>query len=334
MAVTAVPLQRLSIIVTSYNYSKFIRAALDSALSISWPDVEIVVVDDGSTDDSLTILRDYGDRIALFTQENAGQRAAANVGYAHTSGDVVIFLDADDILPSDIAAQIAAAMGPGVSKVQGHAQRIDEHGQPYGRPFPKLRRVPDGVTMRKWMERTSAYPTPPGSANAYARWFLDRVMPVEDGGDAAADSALLAAAPLLGDVVTLPTLAAFYRRHDRNDSSLLSEPGHFVREIRRAQNRWEYASKFAGHHLDESILRASRELLQLRAAALRMTPDLVGLPGDGRGQILIDAIRSPIHPGPETVRHRVAAVIWTTAVVIAPLRMARGLIKLRWAGRA
>ena len=70
---------------------------IDSALQQSYPYVEVIVVDDGSTDASLAIILSYNDRMIPILQANGGQAAAFNAGFARSRGDVVIFLDSDDM---------------------------------------------------------------------------------------------------------------------------------------------------------------------------------------------------------------------------------------------
>ncbi len=90
---------RISVIITCFNQREFIRDAVDSALSQSSPHTEIIVVDDGSTDGSAELLREYGDRIKLFVlSSNRGGNGARNYGAAHAKGDYLAFLDGDDVL--------------------------------------------------------------------------------------------------------------------------------------------------------------------------------------------------------------------------------------------
>ncbi len=191
-------MRRLSVVITNYNYARFVGTAVESALALRWDDVEVVVVDDGSTDNSAEVLQRYADRVHLVLTANGGQREAANHGFAASSGDVVVFLDADDVLPPELPERLAAVLTPSVSKVQVRMQRIDEAGVPFGRPFPEWRRVPTSAEVRQWVARTSAQPTPPGSGNAYARWFLERIFPLNASLGQAADSGCLAAAPFHG----------------------------------------------------------------------------------------------------------------------------------------
>lgn len=93
----------VSILINSYNYGRFLGEAIRSALAQSYADKEIVVVDDGSTDNSLEIARSFGDRIHLIAKENGGQASAFNVGFAASRGQIVCLLDADDVfLPGKV----------------------------------------------------------------------------------------------------------------------------------------------------------------------------------------------------------------------------------------
>jgi glycosyltransferase involved in cell wall biosynthesis len=82
----------------TYNAGARIGAAISSVLTQTHPQVELVVVDDGSTDDTVAIAEGFGDRIVLLHQENAGPNAARNTGLRHASGDVIALCDSDDFL--------------------------------------------------------------------------------------------------------------------------------------------------------------------------------------------------------------------------------------------
>jgi glycosyltransferase involved in cell wall biosynthesis len=86
-----------SIIITSYNYEKFLPRAIDSALQQTYPVKEIIVVDDGSTDNSRHIINSYGDQIIPVFKENGGLISATNAGFFASHGEIIFLLDADDI---------------------------------------------------------------------------------------------------------------------------------------------------------------------------------------------------------------------------------------------
>jgi glycosyltransferase involved in cell wall biosynthesis len=86
-----------SIIITSYNYAQFLPRAIDSALQQTYPKKEIIVVDDGSTDNSRHVINSYGDQIIPVFKENGGWISATNAGFFASQGEIIFFLDADDI---------------------------------------------------------------------------------------------------------------------------------------------------------------------------------------------------------------------------------------------
>ncbi|MDB5847638.1 MAG: glycosyl transferase family 2, partial [Rhodoferax sp.] len=108
----------LTVIIPNYNYQEFIAQAIDSALAVEWPRVQIIVVDDGSTDRSREVIEAYRGRVEIVHQANAGQLQAYNVGFTLANEEVVIFLDSDDLLDPQVMQEVAATWRSGVSKVQ------------------------------------------------------------------------------------------------------------------------------------------------------------------------------------------------------------------------
>lgn len=94
----------ISIIITAYNYAHFLPMAVDSALAQDHPDVEVVVIDDGSTDDTPAVMARYGDSVRYIRQENKGLPGARNAGLRQASHEWVILLDADDHLARNAAS--------------------------------------------------------------------------------------------------------------------------------------------------------------------------------------------------------------------------------------
>jgi len=87
----------VSVVIPCYNHGRYLPEAVASVRRQSWPDVELIVVDDGSTDDSRTVAAGFAE-VKLIRQSNEGLSAARNRGLHASSGEIVIFLDADDIL--------------------------------------------------------------------------------------------------------------------------------------------------------------------------------------------------------------------------------------------
>lgn len=86
----------VSIIINNFNYGRYLGEAIASALDQEYKAFEVIVVDDGSTDNSLEVVASYGDRISLVQKKNGGQASAFNAGFAASSGEVICFLDSDD----------------------------------------------------------------------------------------------------------------------------------------------------------------------------------------------------------------------------------------------
>lgn len=91
---SSVPL--VSVVIPSYNSARYIAEAIDSVLRQDYPALEILVIDDGSTDNTTEVVSTYGDKVRLLTQTNQGSAAARNHGIRHANGKYIAFLDADD----------------------------------------------------------------------------------------------------------------------------------------------------------------------------------------------------------------------------------------------
>ncbi|MFA6286227.1 MAG: glycosyltransferase family A protein [Opitutaceae bacterium] len=120
----------VSIVMPAFNAARWLPAALDSALAQTYPHFELIVVDDGSSDDTPAILENYrtSHGIRVITQTNQGQSAAANRGLAEARGDYVKFFDADDVMsPGMLAAQVAALANQPGCVAYGTWGRFHDH---------------------------------------------------------------------------------------------------------------------------------------------------------------------------------------------------------------
>lgn len=123
---------QVSVIIPTYNSARYLPAAIDSALAQTLRDFELIVVDDGSTDETAAILCSYGDRLLALHQDNRERSAARNAGIRAASGEFIAFLDADDLwLPDKLDRQVAALRDhPEVVLVYCQAAYIDTEGRP------------------------------------------------------------------------------------------------------------------------------------------------------------------------------------------------------------
>jgi len=102
---------QISLIIPTFNYSKFISETLESVFAQTVQPGEILIVDDGSTDDTESVVSSFGERVRYVRQDNAGVCAARNRGVAETTGDLVVFLDADDILEPTFLEKLLSRYG-------------------------------------------------------------------------------------------------------------------------------------------------------------------------------------------------------------------------------
>lgn len=120
----------VSIIIATYNRERYVNAAIESALAQTYRPIEIIVVDDGSTDGTSDTLGEYMDRINYIRQDNQGEACARNTGIDHSTGEFIAILDSDDVwLPDKLEIQIALMCDqPEISMVATQAVPIDTEG--------------------------------------------------------------------------------------------------------------------------------------------------------------------------------------------------------------
>jgi len=172
---------RFSIVIPTYNYGRFLDRAVSSALAQPGDDFEVLVVDDGSTDDTPRVVERFGDDLRYVRQQNRGAAAARNRGAELAAGEWIVFLDADDrLLPKALAHfREATAAHAEAAMVFGHHVSVSEDGrrretapQPIlGEPLDNFRRFVDRqfgiahgtVAIRRPVFETLRYP--PGISN-------------------------------------------------------------------------------------------------------------------------------------------------------------------------
>ena len=324
----------MSVIIVNFNYADFLAAAIDSALALAWPAVEVIVVDDGSTDHSKDIIASYGSKVIPIYQDNRGRVRATNRGYAASTGQMIIFLDSDDMLHPELLSGVAKAWRPEVSKIQCQMLRVDGSGQSLGTIIPQFRSKPEPAQIMRWVSTTSAYPTPPGSGNIYARWFLDEIFPVDPTLWDATDSPCLAAAPYFGDIETISKPLVYYRIHSRNDSQMVGfDAGIAVRDVRRTQQRFAYAKALAGSKgivVESGAVFRSMSFASNRMVSYRFARDRHPVEADSRVRIIYDALRAAFSPQGMTPQASLISVLWIMLISITPSRIAKQMVCWRF----
>lgn len=206
-----------SVIISNFNYGRFVRDAIASALAQTHEPTEVIVVDDGSTDDSRTIIGSFGERIKTVFKSNGGQASALNAGFEVSRGDVIIFLDADDtLLSTAVERATIACRDDNVAKVHWPLWIVNEQGVRTGKCLPHAP-LPEGdLRAQVAREGPLTTATPPTSGNAWTRWFLKKVLPIPDVYRLCADEYLYALATAFGLVKRIQEAQGTYRLHGQN----------------------------------------------------------------------------------------------------------------------
>lgn len=216
----ALPL--VSVIVPSFNHARYVRECVDSVLAQDHPNIELIVVDDGSTDGSLDVLKSYGDRIRLLQQQGGRQARARNLALAVARGELVAFLDSDDRWRAGrISAAVAAFRAqPQAALVWADYAFIDGEGRPQG----EMRWVSPGGDFR----RVLIAGNPICNATVTVRRaVLDQIGGFDERVPRVCDGAAWTQIAALGHrFVHLPQVVLDYRLHAGNDSARFAPMTH------------------------------------------------------------------------------------------------------------
>jgi glycosyltransferase involved in cell wall biosynthesis len=226
----------VSVIITNYNYGHFLAQAIESVLTQTYQNFELIVVDDGSTDHSSEVIKSYEDRLITIFQNNAGQGAAFNSGIAKARGEIVCFLDADDYFCKDKLAKVVVAFHTHPEWVQiSHSWiSVNKDNQEIGRGGKTLSQG----NVQKLLLQKGRYAMGITSALAYRRNVLQQVFPVstqlfEVEGKfftESADTYLTTTVPFYGEVGCIKEPLMFYRMHGNNVRAHSDHVPYLIRE--------------------------------------------------------------------------------------------------------
>jgi glycosyltransferase involved in cell wall biosynthesis len=324
----------VSIVVNNFNYSRFLPAAIDSALAQSYAPVEVVVVDDGSTDNSREVISGYGDRVSAIFKPNGGQASAFNAGFCASHGSIVMFLDADDVLLPNAVEEVVRAWHPGVAKAQFVLAHIDAQGRALGGVAPySPAQMPEG-DIRNSILDAGGYIGVPTSGNAFARAVLDRLLPLpESQWHQAADAPLLILAPFLGEVVSLRKTLGCYRIHESNLGMLdeeLDSRKLRVKIIIDLQREWALSEFASRSRFTIPLNWAAREPahLKYRLASLRVDPTHHPIMDDRPIRLMLMGIRVSWRNSKYNFRSRLFHTLWFPLVALLPQAAAAKIIRL------
>lgn len=314
-----------SVIIPNYNYAEFVASAIDSVLSQSFRDFELIVVDDGSTDGSESVISSYGSRLKAIYTANNGQFGACMAGVRAANGRYIFVLDSDDEMMRDTLEKVAVHLRGSPSKVQFPLAPIDCHGRPAGSPFPQFPAPYTKERMIEEIRRNGSYLTPPTSGNVFRADIFGQIGNITY--EKAIDGIIHLICPFLGEVVTLPEALAKYRVHGRNDSGFAQPTAEmFKRSRQRFTDRLD--------HLAELLPKLGVALPSIDRRRLSyITEHEIGeLAIAGRNvprTLIIRDWRALMHAA-MPLRAKLAFALWAAGILVAPASLRPVLVSWRF----
>ncbi|PVE21799.1 glycosyl transferase [Microvirga sp. KLBC 81] len=315
---------KLAIVISCYNYEAFVGRAIQSVVSQGRDDCELVVVDDGSTDNSWDVITRSG--VTAFRINNGGQRAACLFGLDRTTAPFVLFLDADDELKPGALDTILEYLDPNVSKLQFSLTRIDADGNVISKAPPALEAFRDRSNLARQVLRTGVYRTPPTSGNVFRRDLCELLR--EADYDTAVDGIVLFAAPFMGDVVSLSEELGRYRIHGRNDSGLgrMPDVATLQRDIHRFVARMDHLRQIILRCNDKLQLIPSQEAYYFRERSFCLAVAFGRRPSISNLVWLLYKLTSTQYPP----KSKIAMAIFFVLALLLPTDRARALLAYRF----
>jgi glycosyltransferase involved in cell wall biosynthesis len=245
---------KVSVLVSSYNYRDFLAEAIESVLAQSWQNFQLIICDDGSTDGSAQVARQYSrrdSRIRVIEKENGGQGSGLNAAFRESSGEILCLMDADDIYRPEKLERVVQShqrkpdAGFGLHRVL----RVDRNRRPQG-VWPLRPALPEGWHGESMLADGGVLSyMPPTSGLSLHRSVAERVFPLpeEPPLTGLADQVITRRAPLLTCVVRSLEVLAEYRLHGSNSYEQAQLTAATVmREIESCRALWEAERKFLG----------------------------------------------------------------------------------------
>lgn len=219
----------MAIVTPNYNHGKFLAATIDSVLTQHYPRLSYAVQDGGSLDDSLDVLRSYGGRLAWHSERDGGQAQAINRAFATTAGEVMAYLNSDDMLLPGTLAHVARvfAARPDIDIVYGHRIFVDRDGLEIGR----------AVLPRHDAEALYWADYIPQETMFWRRRVWERVGQFDESFDYALDWDFILRAQHAGfSFLRVPRFLAAFRVHDEQKTSKNYDRGR--EEMQRLRSRY------------------------------------------------------------------------------------------------
>jgi glycosyltransferase involved in cell wall biosynthesis len=212
----------VSVLINNYNYRDYLVQAIESALAQEYHPIEVIVVDDGSTDDSQSIITRYGTKIRTVFQSNHGQASAFNAGFNAAQGDILCFLDSDDYWRPNKVTKVVEVYSrlekPGPLLVHHRLTIKDEAGGSMdGQLFGTLHQNPLNMAEYARKYRYIYYQASATSGMSINRSLAEMIFPLpEKGVRTCADDFIVRAASLVAALYSIEPVLGTYRVHGSN----------------------------------------------------------------------------------------------------------------------
>lgn len=320
----------VSIIINNYNYERFLAKAINSALEQTYSNTEVIVVDDGSTDNSRNVIAQYGDRVIAVFQENGKQGKAFNNGFSHSRGEIIIFLDSDDYLFPHAVDQIVQIWQPDTAKVHYRLDVVDEQEQSHGFSYPQGGKLLATGQVWQALLQVATYPGVPTSGNAISRRALAQVLPVPDDCTTMADDYLSVLIPFYGEVLAIEEPLGAYRIHGSNQWALSTmSSARLHRFIQHDLKRCAFLKQKAnelGHPVPTDLELRFFGRVWSRLASLRLDPQNHPVPSDRALPLAQAGIQAIWQHSDFKLKRKLVFSLWFMWVGLSPLPLAKPAI--------
>jgi glycosyltransferase involved in cell wall biosynthesis len=219
------PKPLVSIIINNYNYEQFVGEAITSALCQTYDRMEVIVVDDGSRDESRAVIEGYGKHIVTVFKANAGQASAFNEGFAKSSGEIICLLDADDLfLPNKVEKVVKAYEEDSMGWCFHPLQWVDVIGRPIS-GSPDIRYATGRYDCQnQYMRGKPTFWAPPTSGLTFRRSLLEKLLPMPLHIRITSDNYLTFATPAFAPGFYISESLSLQRVHGANAYTAKDDP--------------------------------------------------------------------------------------------------------------
>jgi glycosyltransferase involved in cell wall biosynthesis len=212
-----------SVLMVNYNYARFIEEAIESVIDQSYKNWELIICDDGSTDESVEIVESIcktEERIKLIKKENGGVASALNMGYSKCKGEIICLLDSDDVFHKDKIEEVIQILHTNMSSgfCIHKVLPINWLGKPINKPIPI--NITEGWVAKKALLTGGRTPMPPASGLAFRRKVLESIFPLSLEFNIYADGIIAELSQYITIISSIKKPLSGFRLHSSNTTSV------------------------------------------------------------------------------------------------------------------